>query len=98
MARSAGLLAAALVLALAGSTAAADSSSLAGRWKLILPLQQSGQQPLWLIQLEEKEGKWQGKMIDTATGFTPLTLERARVDADVLHLFTVRGDSSFHFE
>src|SRR5262245_4560697 len=51
------------VVALAPGLAAADKAP-AGNWKLSPPLQpRGGDTPLWLIQVESKEGAWSGKVL-----------------------------------
>jgi hypothetical protein len=64
--------------------AAADTPP-AGTWKVSLPLLRgAGARPLWLIQLEEKDGKWSGTVTATADQWAPATITNLSVGKDLL--------------
>jgi hypothetical protein len=71
-----------IVLAVAGRARAADASALAGTWKVVVE-----QQPLWLVKLDNKGGKWTGKVIATAPG----AFGSAPVATELINLLLARG-------
>jgi hypothetical protein len=76
---------------------AADDAPPAGNWKLSIPLSQNGK-ALWLVNLDKKEGKWQGKVLSSAEGIPTATLEKLRVTKEQM-AFTIKLPSqSFNFE
>jgi hypothetical protein len=84
-------------LLLAGSGVAADDG-LAGNWKLNLFLE--GQhQPFWLLQLQQTEGKWTGKVLAKGGRDLPLPNVTDIRLADGLLRFALKVDTTeFTFE
>lgn len=56
----------------------------AGTWKFVVPSDSNN--PLWLIKLENKDGKWVGKGIASAMGLPEATVEDVNLDKDLLSL------------
>jgi hypothetical protein len=98
MPRIARLLLAAVLLTVPAVVRAAEEKPPAGNWKVTLPLLAAGPQPLALVHLEEKEGKWTGKLLDMARNFEAFTLDRVQVTRDTLRLRANLGDDSLDFE
>jgi hypothetical protein len=106
MARSTLVLLAGLLLALpatpqvpdAGGKPAASppAPTLAGTWKLTLPLvRPRGELPLtWLVKLENKDGKWSGSILGAGAGTAKAKLDRVSVAKDQAHLILKAGDSA----
>src|SRR4051794_28523980 len=73
--------------------------SLEGNWKVLVPfLQGGGAKPLWLIQLENKDGKWSGRMLAAAERWPKGTVEDVRLTGDTLHFTLKLTDISFSFQ
>jgi hypothetical protein len=72
-------------LALAAALAApaqAPDASLAGNWKVMLPLQGDTPQALWLMKLEQKDGKWTGTVLESAQDVPKADLQNLTVEKD----------------
>jgi hypothetical protein len=96
MGRTFGVVLAGLLL-LAPGYALAQRQGLAGNWKFSLWGAQ-GEQTLWLLQLETKDGKWTGKVLDAADRIAAATLDDLKVTADQIR-FTVKVQgNSIYFE
>jgi hypothetical protein len=94
-----GLLVAVLtVLALAkpGLVRGAEEG-LAGNWKVSLFLEGQNR-TLWLLQLQEAEGKWTGKIIASAEGAPPITLSNVSVAEGLLRFTVTLQGKPFGFE
>ncbi len=86
MARVTRMLLASFVLALPTILLAADPP--AGSYKFVLPME--GQEPLWLLKLESKDGKWIGEATP-APKVPPTKIEGIKIDKGVLS-FTMNVD------
>lgn len=93
------LLAGALLLA-PGALAAPEGPP-AGTWKVSV-VGQEGISLLWLLKIEQKDGKWAGTLLDTQQGIGESSLDNLRVEGDLLRfnvrVRTRRGVSYWSFE
>jgi hypothetical protein len=82
MARHSWALLAGLLLVLPGPARAAEPD-LAGNWKVTM-LDQGKQPTLWLIRIENKEGKWAGTVLDAGEKLPKSTLSDLSVTEDAV--------------
>lgn len=62
-----------------------------GTWKVMLPTRPGDYQPLWLLKLESREGKWTGSVLASFERFPRTTLTSAHLAGGVLR-FQMRMD------
>jgi hypothetical protein len=101
----------AILLALTGLVVAADnppaaekskleSAPAAGNWKVSIPLI-GGNKPLWIVKIEQKDGKWSGE-VSKSEDVPPTTIEKLAVTGDSLSfnlkLASDGGAATFLFE
>jgi hypothetical protein len=99
MVRISATLLAGLAVVLAAPAQAPDAAPPAGNWKMSLPFNRSaGSRPLWLLQFEQKDGKWAGKVLAKDAQAPAATLDAVRVSPDALHFNLKVGQDVFHFE
>src|SRR5262245_58151505 len=96
MARIARIFCAALMLILAGSALAADTPALAGNWKIII-VEGDSSRPLWLLKLDNKDGKWSGS-ITSAPEVVPVKVQNINVGKDVMHFSLISEKAKFACE
>lgn len=78
--------ASAVLLLVAGGVAPAADDTLAGNWKVKLPTK-GGMRLFWLIQVEQADGKWAGKVLAKADEETvPATVSDVSVADGLLRL------------
>jgi hypothetical protein len=71
----------------------------AGTWKVTLPLNPNfADKALWLVKVERKEGKWNGRVLAHAEGFPETTLENLNVGKDTLRFTLKLPKQVFPFE
>lgn len=94
MVRRSWTLLAGVLLAFSGAALTADkpdgkpaAKAPAGTWKVMLPALQKS--PVWLIRLDEKDGKWSGTVVATDERLPPSELIRPSLKDGVLH-FTLK--------
>src|SRR6185437_8628759 len=97
MIRAAHLALAGFLLAGMSAVQAAEGTPPAGTWKLTLPLLKSGSDALWLVKMENKDGKWTGSVLASAEGRT-MTLEGLSVTKDMLRLSLKSPAQTIAFE
>src|SRR5690349_695288 len=86
----------AAVLAVPGQPAAAAPP--AGNWKVIFPLQSDPTQALWLLKLEQKDGKWTATLLDSAQDVPKATVEDLKVDKERVRFTLKLPSQSITFE
>jgi len=101
----------AILLALTGLVVAADNppaaekakteaTPAAGNWKVSIPLI-GGNKPLWVIKIEQKDGKWTGE-VSKSEDVPPTTIDKLAVTGDTLSfnlkLASESGPANFLFE
>jgi hypothetical protein len=89
-----------VLLVLPGTTPAAEPG-LAGNWKLTLLVQDN--QPLWLIELAQKDGKWTGKVLSSGEAergkqFPDATLHDLSVTSDLVRFNLKMEQATASFE
>src|SRR5262249_19357582 len=86
-----------VLLALPGpATAAADAA--AGTWEVYFPLQE-GVHPVWLLQLQNKDGKWSGELVGKVEGIPETTLGDVSVSGGLVRFtLNVTGPGKLTFE
>jgi hypothetical protein len=99
MIRAVRLALAGLVLAGVSVVQGAEGMPPAGTWKITLPLAEKiGDKPLWLVKLDNKDGKWGGSVLSHAEGMPAATLENLSVSKDVLRFALKLPNLTFPFE
>ncbi len=73
-----------LVLSLAFHLSARAADLPAGTYKILLPSLQQDNAPLWLIKIEDKDGKAVGSVLDKGSEVPPAKLENLRVEGQLL--------------
>jgi hypothetical protein len=87
-----------VVLALASPLVAADAAPPAGNWKFAF-LNQGRMVTLWIVKLEQKDGKWAGEVIATQEGAPPASaVEKLAIDGDKVAFSLVIQKQPFSFE
>jgi thiol-disulfide isomerase/thioredoxin len=84
------------LLAVTGAARVADAPA-AGNWKVTI-LNPGESETLWLIQLDEKDGKWTGSVVASAQGLPKSTLELLSVTGDRLRFTVKAGQQVFTFD
>jgi hypothetical protein len=88
-----------LLLAGVSLVQAAEETPPAGAWKITLPLAEKiGDKPLWLLKLDNKDGKWTGSVSAHAEGMPEATLENLSVTKDRLRFALKMPNLTFPFE
>ncbi|HEY1861127.1 MAG TPA: hypothetical protein VGG61_12270 [Gemmataceae bacterium] len=96
MARLQWALLAVLAVALAAPIQGADETP-SDTWKVTLYLQ--GQpQPLWLMKLQSKDGKWTGEIIASTENVPKTALSDLKVTDGVMHFTLKLGETTLQFE
>ncbi|HEY7426135.1 MAG TPA: hypothetical protein VH682_18030 [Gemmataceae bacterium] len=89
MKRATYLALAALLLAGVSLVHSAEETPPTGTWKIKLPFSKSGDKPIWLVKLEQKDNKWIGKVLASASD-EETTLENLRVTKESLR-FSIKS-------
>jgi hypothetical protein len=88
-----------LVLSLALHVSARAADVPAGTYKVLLPAIQPDKSPLWLIKIEEKDGKVVGSVLGKADQVPPAKLEKLGVEEQVLRFdLNLQMGPTIHFE
>jgi hypothetical protein len=88
-----------LLLAGIGFVEAAEEAPPAGTWKITLPLTSDfADKPLWLVKLEKKDGKWNGRVLAHSERVPEATLEHLAVAKDPLRFTLKLPKQVFPFE
>jgi hypothetical protein len=96
MARLQWALPAVLAVALAAPIQGADETP-SDTWKVTVYLQ--GQpQPLWLVKLQDKDGKWTGELTASNENVPKTTLSDLKVTDGLMHFTLKLGETTLHFE
>jgi hypothetical protein len=82
---------------LAAPGAARAAEALAGNWKVTI-LNSDQPQTLWLIQLENKDGKWTGSVLAVAERVPKFTMEGLAVTSERVRFTLKTGDQAFTFD
>ncbi len=99
MMRAARLALAGLLLAGVSLGQAGEGVGPAGTWKITLPLAEKiGDKPLWLVKLDNKDGKWIGTVSAHAENMPEATLEKLSVTKDTLRFSLKMPNLVFPFE
>src|SRR5579859_3406169 len=99
MKRAVALTVVGLLLAGVGLAQETEGNPPAGTWKVTLPLNpKSADQALWLVKLERKDGKWNGRVLAQAEDFPETTLENLNVGKDTLRFTLKLPRQVFPFE
>jgi hypothetical protein len=99
MVRISATLLAGLALVLAAPAQAPEAAPPAGNWKMILPFnQEGGGRPLWLLQFEQKDGKWAGKVLAKDARGPAATMGAVGVSMGTLRFSLTVGKDVFLFE
>src|SRR5262245_9436259 len=79
-----------------GEAPAAVAKPPAGNWKVVLPLQTKD--PFWLLQFEQKDGRWAGKVLATGEEVPRSELAGVGLKEGVLSFSVKMGDNRIDFE
>ncbi len=80
-----------------GGETPAVAKAPAGNWKVVLPLQAS-KDPFWLVQFEQKDGRWAGKVLATGEEVPRSELTGVGFKDGVLSFSVKTGDNRLEFE
>jgi hypothetical protein len=89
-----------LIIACAGAVRAAEEAPApAGTWKVVLPLEKNlAGEALWLVKLDNKDGKWTGSVLANGATVRKATFEDLKVTKEVVRFALKIPGQVFRFE